>query len=183
MALPELLRVFEHDTADEVLAILGAGEADSRTIDAEAARERREKITSAAAATALEHRKHADALIAAALHRARAVVLDARAAMLARLRASVEAELAERIAGDARLHAALLAAALACATTEPGTLRCTPALEPEARAAAPPNLRVEADPAVATGVVVELATGTRIDATLLVLLDREWARLATEAVP
>ena len=183
MALPELLDVFERDTADEVLAILAAGEADARTIDAEAARERREKITSAAAATALLHRKHADAVIAEALHRSRAAVLTARAAMLARLRAAVEIELGRCITDDRRLHTALLAAALDCTGDDPGTLRCTPALEPAGRAAAPPSLRVVADPAVTTGVVVELAAGTRVDATLLVLLDREWARLATEAVP
>jgi len=181
MALPELLRVFEHDTADEVRAILAAGEADAQRIDAEAARDRRERITSAAAATALAHRALADAEIAAALHQARVDVLGARAAMLARLRVAVEAELARRI-DDPRLAEALLAAAIACTGDEAGTLRCTPALEPAARAVAPERLRIESDPAIATGVIVELEAGTTVDATLLVLLDREWSRLACEAV-
>jgi vacuolar-type H+-ATPase subunit E/Vma4 len=182
MALPELLRVFEREAADEVVAILAAGEADARAIDAEAARVRREKITGAAAATALEHRRLAEGAVAQALHRSRAVVLTARAAMLGRLREATETELARRIGGDPRLADTLVAAAIACAGDEAGTLRCTPELEKAARAAAPPGLRVEPDPAVTTGVVVELATGTIIDASLLVLLDREWARLATEAV-
>jgi len=182
MALPELLHVFELEAADEVCAILAAGEADARTTDAEAARTRREKITSAAAATALEHRRQADAQIATALHRSRAAVLTARAAMLARLRQTVEVELARRLDDSPQLAAALVASALACTGDKRGALRCTPALEPAARAVTPPRLHIEVDPAIATGVVIELETGTTVDATLAMLLDREWARLATEAV-
>ena len=61
-------------------------------------------------------------------------------------------------------------------------LRCPLALADAARAAAPVTLRVEVDAAIATGAIIELASGTQIAATLDAFLDREWPRLACEAL-
>jgi hypothetical protein len=85
------------------------------------------------------------------------------------------------LAGDPELGRALVAAALVCVGDAAGTLCTAPVLAEAARAAAPPAIRVEVDTAVATGVVVELATGTRIDATLTTLLEHAWPTLACEA--
>ena len=179
MALPELLRAFERDAEAELRAIRAAGEADARAIDAAAARARTEKIVAAASATAAEHRAQADAQVAEAMHRARGAVLVARGAMLGRVREAIAAELPAlaREVGDA-----LLAVAIAWAGDEPGVLRCMPEMAARAAELAPRSLRVEADPLVTTGAVVELDAGTRIDATLAMLLDRDWPRLAAEAV-
>ena len=180
MALPELIEAFEHDTADEVAAILRAAEADARTIDAEAARDRSERIASAAAASAIAHRAQAEADVAAAVHRARADVYAARTAMLERLRTAVEDELESLL--DAAVGDALLRVAIACAGDDGGVLRCSSVLVTRARELAPASLVVEEQDALAAGVLVELATGTQIDATLSRLLEREWPRLASEAV-
>lgn len=180
MALPELIEAFERDTQAEVAAIRSAVEAEIRTIDAEASRARAERIASAAAATAVEHRAQADADVAAALHRARAEIYTHRSAMLRRLRAEIERHLPSLL--DSAVGDALLRVAIACAGDEPGMLHCTPVLALRARVLAPPSLQVVGDDAVATGVIIELASGTRIDATLARLLDREWAQLSGEAV-
>ncbi|MGE5186020.1 MAG: hypothetical protein ACM31C_28385 [Acidobacteriota bacterium] len=182
MALAQLLDVFARETEGQIREILAAGDADAARITADGARERGRRVTAAAAQSTAERRARADAEVAAALRTARAQVLHARAAMLARVRAAVEAELGALLAADPRLGAALVADAIACAGGEPGVVRCTPALADAARAAAPAQLRVEADPAIATGAIVELASGTRIDATLARLLAREWPRLACEAL-
>jgi vacuolar-type H+-ATPase subunit E/Vma4 len=102
--------------------------------------------------------------------------------MLERIRAGVCEQLPGVLAGDPELRRALVAAALACVGDEPGILRCSPLLVDIAREASPAAIRVEAEPGVATGVVIELATGTRIDATLATLLDRVWPTLACEAL-
>jgi hypothetical protein len=102
--------------------------------------------------------------------------------MLERIRAGVREQLPGLLAGGLELGRALMAAALACVGEESGTLRCSPVLADLAREAAPAAIRVAAEPGVATGVVIELATGTRIDATLTTLLDRVWPTLACEAL-
>ncbi len=178
MALHDLLATFERDTEREAGAIRAAADADVARIAADSARDRAARIAKATAAASAEHRAAADRELAAALRDARVAVLAARAAMLARIRAATDAALAV----DSRLGAVLVADAVACAGGEPGTLRCTPALVDAARAAAPASLHVQADPEVAAGVIVELASGTRVDATLATLLAREWPRLACFAL-
>ena len=182
MALAELLRVLEHDAATEVAAIRAAGAAEAARIDADSAAARGERVADALAAFAAQRRAALDAELAAVTRDARARVLAARAAMLDRIRGAVLGELPGLVAGDPELAQAVVAAALACVGDEPGTLRCAPPLAELARAAAPPAIRVELDAAVATGVVIELPSGTRIDATLAALLDRAWPTLACEAL-
>ena len=180
MALSELIQAFERDTESEVAAIRNAAEADARRIDAEAARARAERIAASAAATAIEHRRQADADVAAAIHHARADVYAARTAMLERLRTALDERLAVLL--DAAVGDALLRVAITCAGDEPGTLRCTPSLALRARVLAPESLQIACDGAVVAGAIVDLASGTRIDATLGRLLDREWPQLSGDAV-
>lgn len=179
MAIAQLLDTFARETDDEIRAVLAAGDVDAARIAAEAARERAARVTAEGAASSALRRATADAEVAAALAAARARVLAARTDMLARLRAAVDAELPAHVA---RVAAALVADAIECAGGEPGVLRCAPALAAAARAAASGELRVEIDPQIATGAIVELASGTRIDATLAALLAREWPRLACRAL-
>lgn len=159
MALHELLRVFERDTDGEVRAILDAGDAEAARVLAEAERERADRVATAVAAFARHEQAAADAQLAAGEHRARAGVLVARAAMLQRVREAIAVELQARFASDPQLAELLDAAACACAGGEQGEL---------AR--------------VATGVVLELPSGTRIEASLAAVLDRYWPRLACEAL-
>ena len=182
MALPELLRVLEHDTAAEVRAIADAAASEAARIETEASARRSECIASAMAAVAAECRAAGDAEIAAANRAARADILAARAAMVERVRVGVREQLPGVLAGDPELGRALVLAALACVGDESGILRCAPAIAAFAREAAPAAIRVEVESSVATGVVIELATGTHIDATLTTLLDRVWPTLACEAL-
>ena len=182
MALAELLRVLEDETAAEVRAIAEAAADEAARIETEAFASRSERIASATAAFGAKRRAAGDGELAAANRAARGDVLAARAAMLERIRAGVREQLPAVLAGDPELGRALVAAALACIGDEPGTLRCAPVLADIAREAAPAAIRVAAEPGVATGVIVELATGTRIDATLTALLDRVWPTLACEAL-
>ena len=180
MGLPELIGAFERDTETQLAAIRHAAEADVHAIEAEAARLRAERIASAAAEAATERRAQGDAEIANALHRARADVYARRAAMLQRLRIEIERQLGALV--DAALADALVRVAVSCAGDEPGTLHCNSSIALRARTMAPASLRIAVDESIATGVIVELAGGTRIDATLARLLDREWPRLSGEAV-
>lgn len=182
MALADLLRVLEDGTAAELATIGQSAAGDAVRIASEAEARRSESVARAGVAFAAERRAAGDAELAAANRAARAAVLAARAAMLDRIRAGVRDRLAEVVTGDAALGAALIGAALACIGDESGTLRCTPAIAGLARDAAPPAIRVEADPAVASGAIIELASGTRIEATLGALLDRVWPSLACEAL-
>jgi vacuolar-type H+-ATPase subunit E/Vma4 len=182
MALAELLHALEADAQAESGAILAAATAEAAQIDAETARLRGEQVSGALAAFAAERRAACDAELTAATRSARAEILAARAAMLDRVRAAVLGELPALLAADPALGPAVIAAALACVGDESGTLRAAPPLAELARAAAPPSIRIETDPAVTTGVVIELAAGTRIDATLAALLDRAWPQLACEAL-
>lgn len=182
MALPELLRVLEDGTEAEVRGILEAAAGEVARIEAEASARRRERIASATAASAAKCRAAGDAEIAAAHRAARADILAARAGMLERIRTGVCEQLPAVLAGDPELARALVAAALACVGDESGTLRCAPVLADIARETSPAAIRVEAEPGVATGVVIELASGTRIDATLTTLLGHVWPSLACEAL-
>jgi vacuolar-type H+-ATPase subunit E/Vma4 len=182
MALAELLRMLEDDAAAEVRAITSAGAAEAARIESEAARARTERLANATTAFAAERRAAADAELAAVTRAARADVLDARAAMLDRIRSAVVGELPDLLTGDPELGRALVDAALACVGDEPGILRCGPSLAGAARASAPAAIRVEVGPDLATGVVIELAAGTRIDATLAAVLERAWPALACEAL-
>jgi len=180
VALAELVRAIELDAAAQIRALRAAAEADAARIDADAARARDDRTATATQAFAGERQALADAAIAAAERDARARALATRAAMLERVHAAVHARLPELL--DDTVGRALLAGALACAGTSPGVVRCAPRLVAHARAIAPPSLRVEGDAQVATGVVIELATGTQIVATLEALCEREWPRLAAAAL-
>lgn len=182
MPLPDLVRALERDTEAEVRAILAAGEAQAAQLEADGARARADLLARDAAEAATQHQARAATQLADVARASRHEVLAARAAMLARLREAVDAALPHLLAADPRLGASSLTAALACADAGPATLRCAPTLLAAARAAAPPTITVVADPEVATGVVLELASGTRVDATLATLLAREWPRLACEAI-
>jgi hypothetical protein len=95
--------------------------------------------------------------------------------MLARVLVEVRAAL------PAYLPAATTVLARAAIThvgTRDGVVRCTPVIVDEMRAVAPPTLRVEPDESVRAGVVIDLATGLQIIASLDALLEREWPRLA-----
>ena len=159
MALADLLRAFERDAEVEVRAIAERAAAEASRVTAAAERERGDRIATATRAFADERRAASDAEVAAAARAARTEVLEARAAMLERIRAAVSAELARRVAGELRLAVALERSARAFASDETGEVRRGP-----------------------TGGVLELAAGTRSDATLATLLDREWPQLACEAL-
>lgn len=154
MPLADLLATLERDASAEASAITGAAATDVARIDEESARATREALARAVRTAAEAQQLTADARLAAARQTHRRAVLGARAAMLERLREAVRAELPGIV--DAALRARLLAAAQ---TYGDGTVHEVP-----------------------TGVVVELADGTRIDATLEAALERRWPRLAAEAL-
>ena len=154
MPLGELLQALERDADAEARAVTAAAEADVARIDAESARRCGEELARAVRAATEEQRLAADARLADAERQRRREILEARAAMLGRIRAGVHEELPRVI--DDGLRAKLAAAA---GEFGEGTSRDTP-----------------------TGVVVELADGTRVDATLDAMLERAWPRLAAEAL-
>lgn len=182
MALADLLHVLEGDADAEIRAVAAEGDAEAARIDAGAALASHERVAAVAADVEQARAAADDVELAAATREARAGVLVARAALLERVREVARAELPARVSRDAGLARALIASALACIGDEAGTMRCAPALADAARAAVPAAIRVEVDPAVATGAIVELASGTRIDATLAALLDRAWPELACIAL-
>jgi len=178
VALADLLDAIEAEAAAQIRATVTTGDADAAQIDADAARARAERSDRETRSFAVEREALADRRLASARRTARAAVLTARAAMLERVRAVTRARLPGAL--DDAVGRSLLACAMTCTGGVAGVLRCTPALVDAARAAAPTEVRVECDPAIAAGVVIELAGGTRIIATLDALLDREWPRLAAE---
>jgi vacuolar-type H+-ATPase subunit E/Vma4 len=182
MSLSELLRTIERDAAAELGAIAAAAAAEVARIDADAARARADRMAAASAGYAAVQQAAADLELASAIRRARIDVLTARAAMLDRIREAVAGELPGLFAAEPRLGTAMVAAAIAYAGGEPGTLRCAPSLGDAAAAAGAGSLRIERDPGVPTGAVIELASGARIDATLAAVLEREWPNLACEAL-
>jgi vacuolar-type H+-ATPase subunit E/Vma4 len=182
VALEELMAALERDAGAQIREILAAGEAEAAHVDAEAARARADRIATTIAASADERRIAGDLEVAVAARRGRADVLGARACMLERIREAIAGELPKLVADNPRLGASLVAAALSYVGAEPGVLRCPPALAEPARSTAPSGIDVVIDPAISTGAVVELATGTRVDATLVALLERAWPSLACEAL-
>jgi len=182
VALADLLRSLERDATAELRAIDEAGAAEAARLDAETARRRTERLATTVAELTATRAATDELALAAARGHARGRELTARAAMLARAREAVRAALPAALATEPRLGEAVVAAALGATGDEAGVLRCAPAIVAAARAAAPPAIRVEPDPALATGAVIELASGTRIDATLDALLTRTWPALACEAL-
>jgi vacuolar-type H+-ATPase subunit E/Vma4 len=155
--LAELIQALERDASAEVSTELAAAAADAARTEATAQREHADRIASTLASTRSEQRALHDARLADATLHARTDVLRARASMLERLLPEVRNVLPE-LARDPRVASTLRAAAQACSGG---------------------SGRVEELP---TGVVVELADGTRIDATLEAFLEREWPRLAPVAL-
>lgn len=179
MPIADLLSNLEREGEAEIRVLLAAAEAEVARIEAESARSRAHRLTASGKVVQAEHQAAADLEIAAATRRAREDVLTARAGVLSRVLAVTRDLLPALVAEHGeRLAPNLIAAALACTGCEPGVVRCAPSIVACARAAAPPNLRVEPDLLIATGVVIELDRGTRIEASLDALLDREWPRLA-----
>lgn len=180
MALADLLSTLERDAGAEVRAVRDAGVAAAAQIVEAATRvcaERRARARDEIDAVA---HGAAERELAVAATRARSTVLAARAAMLDRARESVRARMPQALAKNAAmLGPRFLAAAVACAGDARGTLRCAPILEAAMRRA-PATLSVVSDPAIATGIRVELEGGTTIEVTLDALLSRDWPRLATE---
>lgn len=156
MPLVDLIQALELEAAENIRALLDEARARAAASEASAARERAEQAERATRERCDACRTEADARLAAAHREARASVLAARAAMLDRVREAVRAQIPARAAEIAEL---LAAAAQACTGGAPGVRRDLP-----------------------TGVVVELACGTQIVATLDALLDREWPALAAEIV-
>lgn len=173
MALAELLAAIESEGAAQVRAVLAEGDAAAATVGADAQRARNARIDSERRAWSAQRQRVADVEIAEAAQHARAEMLSARSAMLDRIRDEICALLPGLVAETGR---ALLDAALACAGG-PGVARCAPQLAP----LLPPELRSEPDPTL-SGIEIELATGTRIVATLDALLEREWHALAAVAL-
>jgi vacuolar-type H+-ATPase subunit E/Vma4 len=174
MALADLVRTLERDATEQVRALLEAAAVQTAQREADAARRRSEEATHALQAWAEECRARAEERRASAQQAARADVLAARAEMLDRVRTAL---LAQVPAHASRVGATFARAAIACAGPREGVLRCPPALLDTATALAPASLRVEAAD-VGCGVVIELASGTQLVATLEALADREWPRLA-----
>ncbi len=173
MPLGELLHALKRDADAEVRAITAAGAAEVARIDAASTCACTDRLAIATRAFTDELQAAADADLATVERRTKRDVLVARAAMLERIRDAIRAELPPAL--DRALATRLLDAALAYAG--PGTVRCAPDVVVPPRA----DLTVVVDPSV-TGVVLELANGTRIDATLDALLERAWPRLAAEAL-
>ena len=159
MALSDLLDVFERDTDGEIRAITSAGAGEAARIVRDAEHAAAERIAAALATYRAQRVADADAELSAAIRSARQRVLVARAAMLERLRVAIANELPARYARDPELATVLEEAARSCAGSEAIELTEAP-----------------------TGTVLELASGTRIDATLDAVLARAWPRLACEAL-
>ncbi|HEY5948557.1 MAG TPA: hypothetical protein VIV40_23860 [Kofleriaceae bacterium] len=178
MALADLVQALERDATEQVRALLEAASAQATQLEAEASRRRAEESAHALQAWTDECRARSEERRATAQQAARANVLTARAAMIDRVRAALASQLPEYVTV---VGAALARAAIACAAARPGVLSCPPALLDVVRPLAPASLRVEAAD-VGCGVVIELASGTQIIATLEALATREWPRLAAAIV-
>jgi vacuolar-type H+-ATPase subunit E/Vma4 len=154
MALAELLRDLEHTADAEARAISDAGAAEVARIEAAAARTRADRRAAAAGALAAELGGLTDTELAGARRAARVAVLEARAAMLDRVREAVRASLPAMLEEHAaRVGPGLVRDALACTGGGSGVLHCAPALDAGARAAAPAALRIELDPQ-STGIAI-----------------------------
>lgn len=156
MPLADLVQALERDAAAQIRSLLDTASAHARALEAQAAHDREDRAMRAANACREECRASADERRAAAQQTARAEVLTERAAMLERVRTALLAQLP---AYASRVKPALERAAKACAGDRPAVTREVP-----------------------TGVVIELATGTQIVATLEALVEREWPRLSAAIV-
>jgi hypothetical protein len=181
VALSDLLDAVAREAELEIAAELAAAEADATVIRDAAARARAARLATHRRASETARRESLEARVAEARRRTRAHVLAARLAMLERLREAVLAELpGALVRAAAPVATALADAACTAAAGGAGAARCHPMLLERVRTRAP-QLEVAADESI-TGIVIELASGTRIEATLTALLEREWSRLAPEAL-
>lgn len=151
MSLGDLLQTLEHDAATEARALLDAATVRAQERTAASARARTEQLTQARRDVREACEAAAETELATVQHAARARTLTARAAMLERVREAVRVLLPSVVD---RVMPVLTARAVACAGDEPTTVRTVP-----------------------TGVIIELANGTQIVATLDALFERESARL------
>lgn len=176
MALADLLVAIEAEVNAEISAVVAAGDTDVRAIEELAKRSREDRGAAARSGWQTELQLTADREIGDAARVSRATALATRAAMLERVRNATRALLPRLL--DDKLGALLIDAALSCARG-PGVIRCAPRIAAQLKA--PVDLSVELDASI-TGVEIELASGTRIVATLDALFEREWPRLAATAV-
>ena len=156
MAIVDLLATLERVAGDETHALRAVADADAAGIDAESARVREQRLAAAIRETTDGQRAIAEGRCADAQRAHRRATLDARAAMLARIREAVRAELPALVDEAVR---ARLRAALSRHVDDTAVVHETP-----------------------TGFVAELAGGTRVDATLDAILEHAWPRLATHAI-
>jgi vacuolar-type H+-ATPase subunit E/Vma4 len=154
--LADLVRALEQDAAAQVRAVLDGAQARADEIAATAAHAREHTLAREAATCRQRCQAAADEKIAVAQQRARATLLAARAEMLERVRATLLAQLPVH---TPRVAQALARAARSCAGDVTYVERSVP-----------------------TGVVIELASGTQIIASLEALAEREWPRLAAAIV-
>lgn len=179
MPLGELLDAMQREATSEAAAIVEGARQRAEQLAAQAASERALRRSQEIARFARDAQTASDAVLAATHHTATAATLRARAELLDRVHRELTSLLPELASA---IGPRLVAAALACADRGAGVLRCAPALADHARQAAPASIVVEARAEVATGVQIELASGTLIVATLAALCEREWPRLAGRVV-
>lgn len=154
MGLGDLLAALERDADAEVRAVRTSADEDAARIEAEAARQCAASLADALRdITERERATHAAAL-AEIEQRHRRAVLEARAAVLARVHERLCAVLPSLVDDALRARFASAAAAFG-----PGTRRD-----------------------VATGVVIEHPSGTRVEASLEAVLATAWPRLAGDAL-
>jgi vacuolar-type H+-ATPase subunit E/Vma4 len=154
VALSDLLLALQHDADLEVRALETAATHDATRIEAEAARTCATRLAQALRELAEHERTAHGGQLVEVERRHQRTVLEARSAMLARLHAAVKSQLPGLV--DDAVRARLAAAASAFGE---GTRRDVP-----------------------TGVIVELADGTVVEASLAAVFERSWHRLAGEAL-
>lgn len=154
MPIGNLVTALEHDADAEIRATAAAARDDAARIEAAAAKQCADRLAEAMRGITERERARGDAVLAEAVRRHRREILEARAAMLERLLAAVHAELPPLV--DADLRARFAAAARAFGE---GTRRDVP-----------------------TGIILERADGTVIEASLEAALEGAWPRLAAEAL-
>jgi vacuolar-type H+-ATPase subunit E/Vma4 len=154
MALADLLLALQRDADAEVHAIETAASEEAARIDADAAQVCAARLAAAVRELAVHEQDKGSAHLADVERRHRRVVLEARAAMLARLNEAIRACLPGLV--DPPLRERFAAAA---ATYGEGTRRDLP-----------------------TGVVVDLPDGPTVEVSLDSVLDGAWPRLAGEAL-
>jgi vacuolar-type H+-ATPase subunit E/Vma4 len=152
--LGELLATLERDADVEVRATTAAAKDEAARIEAEAGRQCAERLAQAMREITVRERAKSESRLAEATRHHRREILEARAAMLARLRVTVRAILPSLV--DDATRARFAAAATAFGE---GMRRDVP-----------------------TGVIIERADGTSIEASLDAALESAWPRLAAEAL-